>query len=205
MKHLAILISILGVSVLLIFSNQSKTITDYESITESAESLADYGSLDQGDLKTFNFIENTGTSFSNANLAGNVWLIHTFFTHCGGICPTLIGDIKRLLGSMDEKLAPSVLSVSVDPERDTPARLSQYRSKHDLNSNIRWHMVTGKREELTKFADLAIRLGFPEKPDSHSPRVVLLDRKQHVRGFYNISESNDFARLRRDVLILNKE
>lgn len=204
MKHLIILLSILGVAALFIFNGKDKTISGYVSL-QNYEPLKDYGSLDQAGLNGFKLIDNSGNQFSNTDLTGKVWLIHTFFTHCPGVCPALIGDIKRVLQSISPDLEPHILSVTVDPDRDSPSQLNEYLHKHGLDANSRWHMVTGEKQELTKFADLAIRIGFPDTPESHSPRVVLLDKKLHVRGFYNVSETDDFERLLRDMLTLGTE
>jgi len=89
-----------------------------------------------------------------ANLRGQVVLIYFGYASCPDVCPTSLALIKAAL----QTLAPAdlarvrVLFVSVDPLRDTPAKLKQYAAY--FHPNIIG--VTGKPAEI---AAVALRYG----------------------------------------------
>ncbi len=62
-----------------------------------------------------------------ANYRGKVVVIFFGYTQCPDVCPTTLSDlaeVKKRLGADAERL--QVIFVTIDPERDTPAVLSQY-------------------------------------------------------------------------------
>lgn len=68
-----------------------------------------------------------GQPFASARLNGRPAAIFFGFTHCPDVCPTTLARLARLrrqLGQGDEAL--SIVFVSVDPERDTPAEVGNY-------------------------------------------------------------------------------
>lgn len=68
-----------------------------------------------------------GRDFRLSDYRGKVVLLFFGFTHCPDICPTALGDLKRVmekLGNNAEKV--QVVFVSVDPERDTPDLMQRY-------------------------------------------------------------------------------
>ncbi len=101
-----------------------------------------------------------------------------------------------------------LVSISVDPERDTLELLSRYtgRYKADLD---RWLFLTGKRGDIRRLAQEGFRLSAGRLgengrsntigPILHSSRFVLVDRQARVRGYYDSRDVAALQRLRRDV------
>ena len=78
-------------------------------------------------LSDFSLPSSQGAQTRLSDLRGKVVLIYFGYTFCPDICPTTLGDLKRVraeLGAQADQMA--VLLVSVDPERDTPEVLSRY-------------------------------------------------------------------------------
>ena len=70
-----------------------------------------------------------GKPFPSSRLNGRPAAIFFGFTHCPDVCPTTLARLARLrrqLGQGDDAL--SIVFVSVDPERDTPAEVANYMS-----------------------------------------------------------------------------
>src|SRR3990172_2755862 len=84
------------------------------------EGLPVYGSIP--DLK---LVESSGEPFSISDLKGKVWVASLFFTHCAASCPMMASQLAKFQESVDN---PDIVlvSISVDPERDTPERLREY-------------------------------------------------------------------------------
>ncbi|HEY0630028.1 MAG TPA: SCO family protein [Sphingomicrobium sp.] len=73
-----------------------------------------------------------GKPFASSKLNGKPAALFFGFTHCPDVCPTTLARLARLrrqLGQGDEAL--SIVFVSVDPERDTPAEVGNYMSLYD--------------------------------------------------------------------------
>ena len=68
-----------------------------------------------------------GQPFASSKLSGRPAAMFFGFTHCPDVCPTTLARLARLrkqLGQGDDAL--SIVFVSVDPERDTPAEVGNY-------------------------------------------------------------------------------
>lgn len=101
---------------------------------------------------------------------GKLVLLHFGYTHSPDICPTLLaatGEALRRL-TPEEQARVVTIFVSIDPERDTPARLKEYVEIHHPGLIG----VTGTPENL---ADIAFRYGAAfnrQKPDEAGGYVI---------------------------------
>lgn len=104
-------------------------------------------------------------------LKGKVVVINVFFSTCKGSCPTVAGTLSRLQDRLGDRLGKdvSILSISVDPEVDTPARLKEYAQRFKARPG--WYFLTGARANV----DQALhKLGqYVKDPDDHSPVVIV--------------------------------
>jgi len=102
---------------------------------------------------------------------GRVVAINFIFTHCTTICPPLGANFAKLRKLLGARAGHEVelISVSVDPANDTPARLKAWAEKFGHGPG--WTLVTGDRDEV---ATLLKALGvYSPDPGSHSPLVLL--------------------------------
>lgn len=77
--------------------------------------------------RDFQLIDHTGKSRTLADFRGKVVAIFFGFAHCPEVCPTALGELANVadaLGKDADRM--QVLLITVDPDRDTPAVLSQY-------------------------------------------------------------------------------
>lgn len=82
------------------------------------------------------------TSFPNAIDDGKPVLLNFVFTTCAAICPILshsFAEFQRKLGAESEQV--HLVSISVDPEEDTPERLADYARRFDAGRQ--WGFYTG--------------------------------------------------------------
>lgn len=152
----------------------------------------------------FAMVERSGKPVTDATLGDRVWIASFIFTRCKLSCPRITSVMKSLqdrLGDADVKL----VSISVDPEHDTPEVLSAYAKTFAADPD-RWWFLTGPKDETldlirTKFLLTALTNPAPAPDGSdeaviHSDRLALVDRGKLVGLF----ESNDPQAL--DALIL---
>ncbi len=99
-------------------------------------------------------------------LKGRTVVINTFFTHCEGSCPVTAATFRYLQEQLGGHLGKelTLLSISVDPATDTPARLKEYAARFAAGPD--WLLLTGSPENV-RFA--LSRLGqWVDHPDAHS-------------------------------------
>jgi protein SCO1/2 len=68
-------------------------------------------------------------ALASSQLAGHWTIVFLGFTHCPDVCPTTLATLAKAQDAwraLPEASRPRVLFVSVDPERDTPAKVAQY-------------------------------------------------------------------------------
>jgi protein SCO1/2 len=99
------------------------------------------------------------------------------YTHCTATCPLAVAELKRV--AVQHRDARLVL-VSLDPERDDPARLAGYA--RGLGLDARWTLLSGADADVR---DLAATLGVRYRrvtPEdlAHSNLITLLDRQGRI-------------------------
>ena len=148
-------------------------------------------------IGAFSLVERSGERVTDATLADRVWIASFIFTRCKLSCPRITSVMKGLQARLADAGADvTLVSISVDPDYDTPEVLSEYAGTFGADPE-RWLFLTGPRDETLdliqkKFLLTAMRNPSPAADGSdeeviHSDRLVLVDRDRLV-GIY---DSND--------------
>ncbi|HEU0151841.1 MAG TPA: SCO family protein [Arenimonas sp.] len=80
-------------------------------------------------LAPFALDQSDGTPLEPAELQGRWTVVFLGFTHCPDVCPTTLSELaqaQKAWADLPEARRPQVLFVSIDPERDTPAKTGEY-------------------------------------------------------------------------------
>ncbi len=82
-------------------------------------------------------------------LKGKVVIINAFFTSCTGVCPPMNKNLERVQEWLGERLGKDayIISISVNPETDTPPRLKDYSAK--FNARRGWFFLTGRKDDVS--------------------------------------------------------
>lgn len=106
---------------------------------------------------------------------GRTVAINFIFTSCPGVCPLMgasFAKVRSQLGKRDVQL----ISVSIDPDTDTPARLSEWRKRFGATGG--WTLVTGAKSDIDQ---LLQAFGvFSATPGSHSPAAFVADTRRGI-------------------------
>jgi protein SCO1 len=101
------------------------------------------------DVPDVELVNQRGERVSLRALAGDAQplLLSFIFTSCGTICPTLTATLARA-GRELRQSEPSlrVISISIDPENDTPERLQAYAARFDAPAD--WMFLTGRAQDI---------------------------------------------------------
>ncbi len=103
------------------------------------------------------------------------------FSSCTTICPMLSAIMSNTEEQMANRLGKEVIliSISVDPNNDTPEKLRSYANKFDAGPN--WYWLTGTRGDINRTLR-AFGIPVGGKPEDHPP-VVLIGNKNKSRWF----------------------
>ena len=75
----------------------------------------------------FALVDGEGRAVTDADFRGRLMLVFFGFTHCPDICPTALGQIAQALDRLGADSGQvAAIFITVDPERDTPAKIKEY-------------------------------------------------------------------------------
>ncbi|PZR71501.1 MAG: hypothetical protein DLM73_15815 [Chthoniobacterales bacterium] len=161
-----------------------------------------------GNVPKFELINQNAQPFGSQQLAGKIWIADFIFTTCPGPCPiisTRMSELQRPLEKSDVHL----VSVSVDPEKDTPEVLRAYADKLHARPN-RWDFLTGSQAAIYSLSRDGFKLGVSDGSEDagvpiHSTRFVLVDRRGAIRGYYDALAPDAVTKLLADTNHLLRE
>ena len=144
----------------------------------------------------FTLTGSDGKPFSSTRLNGKPAAIFFGFTHCPDVCPTTLARLARLrrdLGQGEDAL--SIVFISVDPERDTPAEVGNYMQLYDTP-------VVGLTGTPAQIEQVKKQFGVysrkVEQPGGgysvdHTASVILLDRNGQFVATLSPEEGDQVA------------
>jgi protein SCO1/2 len=159
----------------------------------------------------FSLTERNGSTVTLAALRGKIWIADFIYTTCTDTCPLQTAMMAKLQGEYAATPEVRFVSITVDPERDTPQALALYADKYGADVE-RWYFLSGQRGRIMQLIQQGFRLAvaaIPTDADSggiipHSPRFVLVDKEARIRGYYDSRELEAFGRLKNDIDTLVK-
>jgi protein SCO1/2 len=101
-----------------------------------------------GALPHFTLTDHNGRPFGSEQLHGKVWVANFIFTRCPTICPAFTAkmvQVQKKSGSFGPNW--HLVSFSVDPDYDNPARLRAFAQRHRANLD-NWSFLTGELETI---------------------------------------------------------
>jgi len=147
-----------------------------------------------GVAQDFELIDSKEQPFRFLDLEQNVRVVNFFFANCPSICPAIHARMREIHNQFADDSSIQFVSISVDPSRDTPEELEEYARKFRKNENT-WHFLTGEQEQISKIMEEIFLLGSGELPDEHTTRLVLVDRDNQIRGYYQGLEDHSVKEL----------
>ena len=106
-----------------------------------------------GPAPAFTLTAEDGRRLSLADLRGKVVAVTFIYASCTDACPLLTAKMAGLQKRLGPDFGPKVffVSITVDPERDTPDVLRRYAEGHGANP-AGWAFLTGSPEEIREVA-----------------------------------------------------
>ena len=157
------------------------------------------------EVPEFTLVNRDGRTVRRADLAGSPWIADFIFTRCPASCPMMTSRMARLDRELPRGLEVRLVSISVDPEHDTPEVLQRYAES--FKAPARWLFLTGDGEQIYRLSKEGFKLGVDAAPQGvetaepilHSTRFVLVDGEGRIRGYYDAFDAESMKTLERDL------
>jgi protein SCO1 len=163
------------------------------------------GSL--GEVPSFALTDQLGRTVRKQDLLGSVWVANFVFTRCASVCPLLTAKFQAFQTKLGPLPGARFVSISVDPEYDTPPVLKSYAERFSADP-ARWQFLTGPLQEIerTVVQGFKVHRGDPAPSATdpnlieimHGEHFVLVDRAGAIRGYYR-SDTEGLKELERDL------
>jgi len=156
-----------------------------------------YVNPEPASIADFTLTDQDGKSLAFSSLRGEPVLVFFGFTHCPSVCPTTLARLKSLHAARDGALKSAhVVLISVDGDRDTPARLKSYLAALSPD----FIGLTGDPKLVSKIAARFAAVFFKEPAEKdgsynvmHSTQVFAVDKAGSVRATFVDASIEDMA------------
>jgi len=140
-----------------------------------------------GPAPEFTLTQQHGKRLALKELRGKVLAITFIYASCTDTCPLLTAKMAGIQNRLDPDFGSKVyfLSITVDPERDTPEVLKRYAETHKANPSG-WAFLTGARgeiQEVTKHYGIYHKK-MPRGDVDHTFLTSLVDQNGTLRVQY---------------------
>ncbi len=156
---------------------------------------------DLGTVPAFDLVDEQNQVFTDEALRGHPTIVNFVFTRCDTICPVISLKMERLQDKLADRRADPIklVSISVDPTYDTPARLATYASRYNAHRE-KWRFLTGDAAKVKALVEgpfmnsMTLEGQTPSGAPaiSHNGYFLLVDGDLKIRGVY---DSNDVQKL----------
>ena len=140
----------------------------------------------------FTLVSHTGETVTSEQLKGQYAMIYFGFTHCPDICPVELQKMEQALSayhSQHPRHPIQPVFISIDPQRDTPQRMAQYKQQYSPS----FLFLTGTPQQIKDVArTYRVYYSAPDEVQDgeegylvdHSIFFYLLDREGEVMDYY---------------------
>ncbi|MFT7623094.1 MAG: protein SCO1/2 [Myxococcota bacterium] len=168
-----------------------------------------------GKADSFRAVDHHGNAYGSAELYGRVWVASLTCIDCPFGNPEFtdrLFDVQHRTRGLAHHFR--LVTFSIDPENDTPAKLKAYAAEHRVSAG-RWVFLTGDKDAVYKsitevFGTLLPR-GKPGQKrlkafnSQKSWRLALVDQQMRVRGYYDVRLDEEIDALIHDLgLVANR-
>lgn len=146
-----------------------------------------------GPVANFTLTNQDGQVVTLADFTNRVWVADIIFTRCAGPCPRLTAQMKSLQEKLPAEYPTRFVTLTTDPEFDTPEVLKKYGQRFGADFN-RWSFLTGTKSEIAALASGSLKLSAqPVKPAEqqnaadlfiHATLFVIVDKHAQMRGYF---------------------
>lgn len=131
----------------------------------------------------FSLTDQNGKTVTNADLRGHIWIADFIFTRCKGPCPLMTARMLEMQKALVKTPEVKLVSVTVDPEYDTPEVLRAYAEANHADP-ARWKFLTGDKPVIEKLVTEGFMQHLAEENGEpvHGTMFLIVDGNGMVRS-----------------------
>jgi protein SCO1/2 len=191
-----------------------------DRLDKVSNSSKDNGKLEKiGPAPKFELVNQDNVKISNETYKGKVYVLEFFFTTCPTICPKMNLSMLEIEKTFFGNPNFGIVSISIDPEHDTPAVLKSHRELLGVKSS-NWNFLTGDRKYIFDLSNKGFNLYAGQNSQvkggfEHSGLFALIDKNGTIRCrkdefgnpilYYDGLEKKGVRDIQQDIAILLKE
>lgn len=123
---------------------------------------------------------------SNDDMIGKVYVLEFFFTRCPDICIEMNQNMKLLDEEFGDSNDFGIVSITIDPNNDTPSVLKKYSEALDVKSQ-NWHFLTGQKDYIYDLANIGFNIFANQNSNfiggfEHQGYFALIDKDGYIRS-----------------------
>ena len=123
---------------------------------------------------------------SNDDMIGKVYVLEFFFTRCPDICIEMNQNMKLLDEEFGDSNDFGIISITIDPNNDTPSILKKYSEALDVKSQ-NWHFLTGEKDYIYDLANIGFNIFANQDSNfiggfEHQGYFALIDKDGYIRS-----------------------
>lgn len=170
------------------------------------------------EIPNFSLLDEDSVEFSREQLDSNIVVLSFFFATCPSICPAMNFHLNEVEKRFRAYPNFKMVSITVDPEKDSPDALKAYRESNGYNGAV-WSFLTGEKDAIYDLAKSVYLNAFEDHTAEggflHSTSVVLVDWNGRLRsrkddlgnivGSYDVLDVTQLNDLKEDIKIMIAE
>jgi protein SCO1/2 len=131
----------------------------------------------------FALTDQNGQTVTTADLRGKIWIADFIFTRCAGPCPLMTARMLEMQKALVKTPEVKLVSVTVDPEYDTPEVLKAYAEANFADPE-RWKFLTGDKAVIEKLVTEGFMQHLSEEGGEpvHGTMFLIVDGNGMVRS-----------------------
>jgi protein SCO1/2 len=172
-----------------------------------------------GPAPKFELVNQDNIKINNETYKGKVYVLEFFFSTCPSICPKMNQSMLQIENTFFGNPNFGQVSISIDPEHDTPAVLKAHRELLGVKSS-NWNFLTGDRTYILDLSNKGFNLYAGENNKAkggfeHSGLFALIDKDGNIRCrkddygnpilYYDGLDKKGVRDIQQDIAILLKE
>ncbi|MBP6759655.1 MAG: SCO family protein [Flavobacterium sp.] len=199
---------------------QNNDIVKGDRLDKVSNSAIENGSMEKiGPAPKFELMNQDNAKITNETYKGKVYVLEFFFTSCPTICPKMNQSMLQIEKTFFGNPNFGIVSISIDPEHDTPAVLKDHRELLGVKSS-NWNFLTGDKKYIIDLSNKGFNLYAGENSKvkggfEHSGLFALIDKNGNIRCrkdefgnpilYYDGLEKKGVRDIQQDIAILLKE
>lgn len=162
-------------------------------------------------IKNLELVDQNGKPFTKENLQNHWSLLFFGFTHCDIICPMTLSALTQFYKNINNnpfiqstpKNIPQIVFVTIDPDKDTAARLKTYLGQFNsgfIGARTSWEKTLVIKEQ---FHILAEKANTASDQYNHSTEILLINPAAEIQAYFYFPHNP--AQLEKDYLAILKK